>query len=120
MSALVAFSRVFEILDLKPLVREVPGAADLPPGPVSLEFDEVSFAYPSADKVSLASLEEVTTLDPSEGREVLHEVSFTVEPGTTVALVGSSGAGKSTIAQLAPRLYDPDSGTVRLGGRDVR
>ncbi|MFL1376305.1 MULTISPECIES: ABC transporter ATP-binding protein [unclassified Nocardiopsis] len=120
MSALVAFSRVFEILDLKPLVREVPGAADLAPGPVSLEFDRVSFSYPAADKVSLASLEEVAVLDPSEGREVLHEVSFTVEPGTTVALVGSSGAGKSTIAQLAPRLYDPDSGTVRLGGHDVR
>ncbi len=120
MSALVAFSRVFEILDLEPLVREVPDAADLPPGPASLEFDRVSFAYPAADKVSLASLEEVTVLDPAEGRRVLHEVSFTVEPGTTVALVGSSGAGKSTIAQLAPRLYDPDSGTVRLGGRDVR
>ena len=120
MSALVAFSRVFEVLDLEPLVREAPGAADLPPGPASLEFDRVSFAYPAADKVSLASLEEVAVLDPAEGRQVLHEVSFTVEPGTTVALVGSSGAGKSTIAQLAPRLYDPDSGTVRLGGRDVR
>ncbi|WP_073373742.1 ABC transporter ATP-binding protein [Nocardiopsis flavescens] len=120
MSALVAFSRVFEVLDLEPLVREAPGAADLPPGPTSLEFDRVSFTYPAADRVSLASLEEVSALDPSPGREVLHEVSFTVEPGTTVALVGSSGAGKSTIAQLAPRLYDPDSGTVRLGGRDVR
>ncbi|MEU0493110.1 ABC transporter ATP-binding protein [Nocardiopsis sp. NPDC006139] len=120
MSALVAFSRVFEVLDLEPLVREAPGAADLPPGPASLEFDRVSFTYPAADKVSLASLEEVAVLDPAEGRQVLHEVSFTVEPGTTVALVGSSGAGKSTIAQLAPRLYDPDSGTVRLGGRDVR
>ncbi|MGW9347638.1 ABC transporter ATP-binding protein [Nocardiopsis flavescens] len=120
MSALVAFSRVFEVLDLEPLVREAPGAADLPPGPTSLEFDRVSFTYPAADRVSLASLEEVSALDPTPGREVLHEVSFTVEPGTTVALVGSSGAGKSTIAQLAPRLYDPDSGTVRLGGRDVR
>ncbi|WP_436888965.1 ABC transporter ATP-binding protein [Nocardiopsis dassonvillei] len=120
MSALVAFSRVFEILDLRPLVHEAPDAAELPPGPLSLEFDRVSFAYPAADKVSLASLEEVATLEPAEGRQVLHDVSFTVEPGTTVALVGSSGAGKSTIAQLAPRLYDADSGTVRLGGRDVR
>ncbi|MDT0331547.1 ABC transporter ATP-binding protein [Nocardiopsis lambiniae] len=120
MSALVAFSRVFEILDLRPLVREAPDADTLPEGPVSLEFDRVSFSYPSADKVSLASLEEVATLDPAEGRRVLHDISFTVEPGSTVALVGSSGAGKSTIAQLAPRLYDTDSGTVRLGGRDVR
>ena len=120
MSALVSFSRVFEVLDLRPLVRESRDATTVPPGPVSVEFDQVDFAYPTADKVSLASLEEVSTLDTAEHRQVLHGVSFRVEPGRTVALVGSSGAGKSTIAQLLPRLYDVDSGAVRLGGVDVR
>lgn len=116
MSALVSFERVFEILDLEPLIREKPDAVEVPPGPVAVEFDDVRFAYPSADKVSLASLEEVATLDTRGGEEVLHGISFRVEPGQTVALVGSSGAGKSTIAQLLSRLYDVDSGAVRLGG----
>ncbi|HEY8701550.1 MAG TPA: ABC transporter ATP-binding protein [Arthrobacter sp.] len=116
MSALVSFERVFEILDLEPLIRQKPDAVAVPPGPVSVEFDDVRFAYPSADKVSLASLEEVSTLDTRGGEEVLHGISFRVEPGQTVALVGSSGAGKSTIAQLLSRLYDVDSGAVRLGG----
>lgn len=120
MSALVSFERVFEILDLKPLIAEKPDARKVPEGPVSVEFDGVSFGYPSADKVSLASLEEVATLDSRGGTEVLHKVSFRAEPGRMVALVGSSGAGKSTIAQLLPRLYDADSGAVRLGGVDVR
>jgi ATP-binding cassette, subfamily B, bacterial len=92
----------------------------VPAGPVSVEFEDVHFAYPSADKVSLASLEEVATLDTRGGVEVLHGVSFRAEPGQVVALVGSSGAGKSTIAQLVPRLYDADSGAVRLSGVDVR
>ncbi len=116
MSALVSFERVFEILDLKPLIQQKPDAVAVPAGPVSVEFDDVRFAYPSADKVSLASLEEVSTLDTRGGEEVLHGISFRVEPGQTVALVGSSGAGKSTIAQLLSRLYDVDSGAVRLGG----
>lgn len=116
MSALVSFERVFEILDLEPLIQEKPDAVEVPPGPVAVEFDDVRFAYPSADKVSLASLEEVATLDTRGGEEVLHGISFRVEPGQTVALVGSSGAGKSTIAQLLSRLYDVDSGAVRLGG----
>jgi ATP-binding cassette subfamily B protein len=116
MSALVSFERVFEILDLKPLIQQKPDAVEVPPGPVSVEFDDVRFAYPSADKVSLASLEDVSTLDTRGGEEVLHGISFRVEPGQTVALVGSSGAGKSTIAQLLSRLYDVDSGAVRLGG----
>nr|WSW64947.1 ABC transporter ATP-binding protein/permease [Streptomyces sp. NBC_00995] len=120
MSALVSFERVFEILDLKPLIAEKADARTVPEGPVSVEFDGVSFGYPSADKVSLASLEEVATLDSRGGTEVLHEVSFRAEPGKMVALVGSSGAGKSTIAQLLPRLYDADCGVVRLGGVDVR
>lgn len=120
MSAIVSFERVFEVLDLKPLIQDKPGAREVPQGPVSVEFDDVRFAYPSADKVSLASLEEVAALDTRGGVEVLHGVSFRAEPGQMVALVGSSGAGKSTIAQLLPRLYDTDSGAVRLGGVDVR
>ncbi|MEU3724840.1 ABC transporter ATP-binding protein [Streptomyces sp. NPDC031705] len=120
MSAMVSFERVFEILDLKPLIAQKPDAVEVPDGPVSVEFDRVSFGYPSPDKVSLASLEEVATLDARGGTRVLHEVSFRAEPGQMIALVGSSGAGKSTIAQLLPRLYDADAGAVRLAGIDVR
>ena len=120
MSALVSFERVFEVLDLKPLIAEKPDAREVPEGPVAVEFADVRFGYPSADKVSLASLEEVAALDTRGGSEVLHGVSFRAEPGQTVALVGSSGAGKSTIAQLLPRLYDVDEGAVRVGGVDVR
>ncbi|MGN6405017.1 ABC transporter ATP-binding protein [Sinomonas sp.] len=120
MSALVSFERVFEVLDLVPLIREKDDATPLPQGPVSVEFDDVRFSYPSAEKVSLASLEEVAVLDTRGGEEVLHGLDFRVEPGQTVALVGSSGAGKSTTAQLISRLYDVDSGAVRIGGVDVR
>ncbi|SFY49406.1 putative ABC transporter ATP-binding protein [Streptomyces sp. F-1] len=120
MSALVSFERVFEVLDLKPLIEERPDAVEVPEGPVAVEFDAVRFAYPAADQVSLASLEEVAALDTRGGTEVLHGISFRAEPGQTVALVGSSGAGKSTIAQLLPRLYDVDAGAVRVGGVDVR
>ncbi len=119
-SAMVSFERVFEVLDLVPLVRERPDARDVPDGPVSVEFDSVTFGYPSADRVSLASLEDVAQLDNRGGVDVLHDVSFTVQPGQVVAIVGSSGAGKSTIASLLPRLYDVDSGAVRLAGIDVR
>ncbi|MEU6733418.1 ABC transporter ATP-binding protein [Streptomyces physcomitrii] len=120
MSALVSFERVFEVLDLPPLIKEPEAPRQVPEGPVSVEFEKVRFGYPAADKVSLASLEEVATLDDRGGAEVLHGVSFRAEPGQTIALVGSSGAGKSTIAQLLPRLYDADGGTVRIGGIDVR
>jgi ATP-binding cassette, subfamily B, bacterial len=120
MSALVSFERVFEVLDLKPLITERPDARRVPDGPVSVEFDRVRFGYPAADRVSLASLEEVAVLDTRGGVEVLHDLSFRVAPGQLVALVGSSGAGKSTIAQLLPRLYDTDGGAVRLSGVDVR
>ena len=120
MTAIVSFERVFEVLDLEPLITERPDAVAMPDGPVSVSFDGVRFSYPSAERVSLASLEEVATLDTRGGTEVLHDVSFRVEPGRMVALVGTSGSGKSTIAALAPRLYDVDAGAVRLGGVDVR
>jgi ABC-type multidrug transport system fused ATPase/permease subunit len=123
-SALVSFERVFEVLDLVPLITDKPDAVPVPAGiqneGVAVEFDDVRFGYPSADKVSLASLEEVAVLDERGGEEVLHGISFTAQPGQLVALVGSSGAGKSTIASLLARLYDVDSGAVRLGGIDVR
>ncbi|MGH3863174.1 ABC transporter ATP-binding protein [Actinokineospora sp.] len=119
MTALVSFERVFEVLDLQPMISEKPNPRTVPAGAVSVEFDSVRFAYPAADKVSLASLEEVAVLDQRGGEEVLHGVSFVAEPGAMIALVGSSGAGKSTIASLVPRLYDVDSGAVRLSGVDV-
>ncbi|KMO74186.1 ABC transporter [Mycolicibacterium chubuense] len=119
-TALVSFERVFEVLDLVPLIRERPGAVAIPDGPVTVEFDDVHFSYPAADKVSLASLEEVAELDDRGADEVLHGISFTAHPGQMVALVGSSGAGKSTTASLLARLYDVDSGAIRLGGVDVR
>ncbi|MDX3077466.1 ABC transporter ATP-binding protein [Streptomyces sp. MI02-7b] len=120
MSALVSFERVFEILDLSPLIADKPDAREVPEGPLAVEFENVRFGYPSAEKVSLASLEEVASLDTRAGGEVLRGVSFRAEAGRTLALVGSSGAGKSTIAQLLPRLYDVDEGAVRVGGVDVR
>lgn len=120
MSALVSFERVFEVLDLAPLIVDRADARRVPDGPVGIELDDVRFAYPSADKVSLASLEEVATLDSRGGEEVLHGITLRAEPGQMVALVGSSGAGKSTIAQLVSRLYDVDAGAVRIGGVDVR
>lgn len=116
MTALVSFERVFEVLDLKPLVAEAPGARPIPDGPVRLELDDVSFRYPSADEVSLASLESVATGDRRVSGEILRGVSVTVEPGQTVALVGPSGAGKTTITSLVARLYDPTSGAVRING----
>jgi ABC-type multidrug transport system fused ATPase/permease subunit len=119
-SALVSFERVFEVLDLEPLIKEKPDAVEIPDGPVTVEFDDVRFSYPSADKVSLASLEEVAELDDRGGAEVVHGISFTAHPGQMVALVGSSGAGKSTIAALMARLYDVDSGSVKLNAVDVR
>jgi ATP-binding cassette subfamily B protein len=120
MSALVSFERVFEVLDLSPAISESPTAVAVPPGAATIEFSDVRFRYPSAAEVSLASLEDVSTLDRTVGDQVLRGVSFTVHPGQLVALVGPSGAGKSTTAMLVPRVYDATSGAVRVGGVDVR
>jgi ATP-binding cassette, subfamily B, bacterial len=142
MTALVSFDRVFEVLDLKPLIDEKPGATALPDfnvGPAvgngqplprpgralapEIEFDHVSFRYPLASEVSLASLESIAlpvTERTSATPDVLHDVSFRAAPGTLTALVGPSGAGKTTITHLVSRLYDAGTGTVRIGGQDVR
>ena len=120
LTALVSFERVFEVLDLEPLVAEASDARPVPAGPVRVEVDAVSFSYPSADEVSLASLETTATGDRRGSGPVLHDVSFTVEPGSLVALVGPSGAGKTTITSLVARLYDPTAGAVRINGLDVR
>jgi ATP-binding cassette subfamily B protein len=120
MSAMVSFDRVFEVLDLPPMIRQAPDAVPVPADDRSIEFDAVSFSYPAGSDVSLPSLEEVSLPEHGGPVAVLHDVSFRVEPGQLVALVGHSGAGKSTIAHLVPRLYDATGGTVRVGGVDVR
>ncbi|MGH3611229.1 MAG: ABC transporter ATP-binding protein [Pseudonocardia sp.] len=120
MSALVSFERVFEVLDLKPMITERPDARELPAGAVTVALREVRFGYPSAEKVSLASLEDVAVLDNRPSEEVLHGVDLEVGGGQLLALVGSSGAGKSTVVSLVPRLYDVDGGAVELSGIDVR
>jgi len=120
MSAMVSFERLFEVLDLEPMISESPDARAVPSGPATLEFDHVSFAYPGADEVSLASLEAVATLERVERTSVLHDVSFVVAPGTMTALVGPSGAGKTTMSMLVSRLYDVSEGSVRINGLDLR
>ena len=120
MTALVSFDRVFEVLDLPSMIQERPDALPVPPGPARITFDRVSFRYPTATEVSLASLESIAVPDRSPQRTILHDISFTVQPGTLTALVGPSGAGKTTITQLIPRLYDVQSGAVAINGMDVR
>jgi ATP-binding cassette subfamily B protein len=120
MTALVSFDRVFEVLDLEPMVTEKPDPTAVPRGPARIEFDHVRFSYPTSSEVSLASLESVAVLNDTPSQEVLRDVSFSAEPGQLVALVGPSGAGKTTVSQLVPRLYDVRSGAVRIDGVDVR
>jgi ATP-binding cassette subfamily B protein len=121
MTALVSFERVFEVLDLKPMIQEEAGAVPLPPGPARIEVEHVSFRYPQRAEVSLPSLEAVPTVaEKGGGKTVLEDVSFIVEPGQMVALVGPSGGGKTTITHLVPRLYDVTAGAIRIQGVDVR
>ena len=121
MTALVAFDRVFEVLDLKPLVTDPQSPTQIPAGPVTVEFKDVSFTYPAPDEVSLASLESIAAIaDRAQSEQVLHQISFVIKPGQMAALVGPSGAGKSTLSSLIPRLYDVRSGSITLNGVDVR
>jgi ATP-binding cassette subfamily B protein len=120
MTALVSFDRVFEVLDTPSMVTDRPDAVVLPRPAGRIELDHVSFAYPAATDVSIASLEDGRPLSEQSGAEVLHDVTARIEPGHLVALVGPSGAGKSTIASLVSRLYDVTDGAVRIDGHDVR
>jgi ATP-binding cassette subfamily B protein len=123
MTALVSFERVFEVLDAPVAIQDRPGAVDLLEPAGRIEFDHVSFRYPAASTVSIASLETPRAngeLEDGENVEVLHDISLTIEPGQMVALVGPSGAGKSTLAALIPRLYDVSEGAVKVDGWDVR
>jgi ATP-binding cassette subfamily B protein len=120
MTALVSFERVFEVLDLKPMIADRPDAVDLPAGPASVRFEGVSFSYPRPEEVSLASLEAVARTESAPGGPVLHDIDLEVAPGQMLALVGPSGAGKTTLTSLVCRLYDVTSGRVLVGGTDVR
>jgi ATP-binding cassette subfamily B protein len=120
LTALVSFERVFEVLDLPLMIDEKLDAVAIPRGPARVELEHVAFTYPTADEVSLASLESIATVERSHMAEVLHDVTFTIEPGRLTALVGPSGAGKTTVSQLVPRLYDVRGGSVRIDGVDVR
>ena len=120
MTALVSFDRVFEVLDLAPMIDEKAEAVSLPRGPAHVSVDHVDFGYPTAEEVSLASLESVAVLERTPANQVLYDVTFEAKPGELVALVGPSGAGKTTISHLVPRLYDVRTGSVRINGIDVR
>ena len=120
MSALVSFERVFEVLDLKPMVTDPVNPKSIPPTMPTIEFSNVSFTYPKANEISIASLEGASVGEANENESVLADVSFTCKPGTLTAIVGPSGAGKSTISGLLPRLYDVTEGTISINGVDIR
>lgn len=120
MTALVSFERIFEVLDLAPMVQDRPSAKELVGKDFAIEFKGVSFAYPKAEEISLSSLESVAKPETIESGVVLNGLTFTVKPGTMTALVGPSGAGKTTISALVPRLYDVTAGSIEVGGTDIR
>ncbi len=120
MSSLVSFERIFEVLDLEPMVKEKANAITLSPGPAEISFNNVRFSYPKADEISLASLESVAKPEVILSGEILKGVSFTAKPGTLTAIVGPSGAGKTTLSALMPRLYDVTEGSIDVNGVDLR
>ena len=120
MSALVSFERVFEVLDLEPMVKDLPNAIEISSTKPELKFDSVKFAYPNAQQISLASLESVAKPEILDSGEVLKGISFLAHPGTLTGIVGPSGAGKSTISSLIPRLYDVTEGSILIDGVDIR
>ena len=120
MTALVSFERIFEVLDLAPMVQDRPGAKDLVGRDLAVEFKDVSFVYPKAEEISLSSLESIAKPETVESGVVLNGLTFTAKPGTMTALVGPSGAGKTTISALVPRLYDVTEGSIEVGGVDIR
>jgi len=120
MTSLVSFERVFEVLDLEPMVKNRENAIELKPPHPKIEFKDVSFSYPRAEEISLASLESAAKPETIQSGEVLKGLSFTAAPGTLTALVGPSGAGKTTISALLPRLYDVTTGAIEIDGHDIR
>jgi len=120
MTALVSFERIFEVLDLAPMVQDRPSAKELVGKDFAVEFKNVSFSYPKAEEISLSSLESVAKPETVESGVVLNGLTFTAKPGTMTALVGPSGAGKTTISALVPRLYDVTNGSIDVGGVDIR
>jgi ATP-binding cassette subfamily B protein len=120
MTSLVSFERIFEVLDLQPMVKERADAKELKAEPASINVRDIHFAYPRADEISLASLESVAKSEVTESGEILRGISFSAEPGTLTAIVGPSGAGKTTLSALIPRLYDVTSGAIEINGEDIR
>lgn len=120
MTALVSFERVFEVLDLIPMVRDSERAVELPSGPLRIKFENVHFSYPKASEISLASLESTAKPEIIESGEILRGISFEAPAGSLTALVGPSGAGKTTISSLLPRLYDVTSGSIQINDQDIR
>lgn len=120
MGALVSFERVFEVLDLEPMVKEIAKPIELKSKTPAIAFTDVRFTYPKAQEISLASLEAASLPEVKDAEEILKGISFEVKPGTVTALVGPSGAGKTTISALLPRLYDVTGGTISIDGEDIR